>query len=477
MERHGVAGAAARRFHRNSNADNAIGLRKEARNPMKRISSAAGLVAALLWTSACPVAAMDVAPGAGVAAKNEVKPQAAKPVPADQAVKAKPAVAKKKPVSSTVLAGKAAASANAVGQAVFAELADATPADNVVVSPYNIALALNILAQGASDKTAVVFDKGLHLSDQHLSLTDAEAAMNALRTSLPSGAGVTVEVANGLWSGKSYPVKPGFAARALKYYAARIDSVDFADPQTRVAINKWVEDETHGKSPQILAQLPATTQLVIAGALYVKGTWADKFDVAATVPADFACGNGAKVSVPTMHRSATYSYFETDAFQALSLPFSDQHYELVVVLPKPGKEADIRAGLGEGLSALDSVRFVSRPGKLALPRLKLSWSGDLLETLKSVGLRAALSEGAVYDRLASKPLTVGAVAHKTTFELDENGAEAAAATAIVGVRAAMIEPPFVMTLDRPFYFVLREKVSGVVLFAGFVSDPGTEKAN
>lgn len=415
---------------------------------MMRIS-VAGFAAAFFLTAGSAAMALGAAPTpAG---------QSAQPVAAAQAPQAP----------------QAAAAANALGLDVFAALHASAATDTTVISPYDIALTLNLLAQGAGGKTADVFEKGLHLNPG-LTLSSAGQAMASLRGALPSGAGVSVETATGVWAGQGFVLRPAYVAKAKSAFGAAAATVDFSDPKTIARINAWVGSATHGKIPHLLDTLPADTRVVLGGALYVKAAWQDKFDPAATAPADFVRADGRTVSVPTMHKAATFAYVENAAVQAVALPFRDPHYELIVVLPKPGQEAAVRAAIGQGgASALDAVRFVERAGKLAMPKAKLAWSGDLLEPLKRLGLSEALTEGAVYDAMSDQTFAVGAVAHKVVFDMDEDGAEAAAATAVVGVRSVAAEAPFVMTVDRPYYFVLREKLSGAILFAGFVADPGT----
>lgn len=434
---------------------------------MKRITSAAGLMAALFLVPVFPAAAMDVAP-TGVTAK-------AKPAVTPAATPAKAKSPAAKPAVDP--AASAAAAANAFGMDLFARLVAAHPNANTVISPYNIDMALNLLAQGAGAQTRAVYETALHWDGQKLSLAEGGKAVAALRTALPSGNGVTLEQANALWTAKDFSIRPAYVALAKTSFAAAAQPVDFTDAKTLPVLNGWVEASTHGKIPHLLSQLPASTQLVLVSALYVKGAWQDKFDVAATAPADFTRGDGVKVAVPMMHRTASFSYAETAAYQAIVLPFRDPHYEWVAVLPKPGSEAAVADGLKQGaLSALEPSHFHALHGQLALPRLKLSWGDDILEPLKGLGFAKAFESGAVYDPLTPQPIAVSSVVHQITFEADEVGAEAAAATAVVVTRAAMVETNFEMTLDRPFYFVLREKMTGAVLFVGYVADPGTGAA-
>lgn len=374
------------------------------------------------------------------------------------------------PAQEPVLAERAAEAADALGDAVFSKLSD-DPSKNVVISPYNIATALHILAQGADGKTRDAFETGLHLSDNGLKLSQAAEAMRDLRAALAPGDGATLETANSLWVQHTLPLVPDFVAMAKHEFSAEIRNVDFADPATLAAINGWVAVQTHDKIPQTLDRLNPNTVMAIVSALYFKGAWLSKFDPALTAAESFLCGDGSRVSVPMMHRKGALPYLDGGAAQAVALPFRGGSYEMVLLLPRPGREADVRRMLSQGSAMqLAPSRFRPREGTLALPRLKLAWGEDILLPLQASGMGPALSGD--YSRMSPVRLLVSQVIHKTVFEMDEQGAEAAAVTAIVLTRSAP-SAPFEMALDRPFYFLLRERKTGTTLFIGYVADPGT----
>jgi serpin B len=167
-----------------------------------------------------------------------------------------------------------------------------------------------------------------------------------------------------------------------------------------------------------------------------------------------------------MHRSGAFNYAETAEFQAVALPYKDERFELIVALPT-GR--DLRP---DWYGAVQAAAFSWRPGEVDLPRLQLKASEEMLPALKAAGLSKALSGGADYSGLSAKPPRIDSVAHSAVLVVDEEGAEGAAATAIVGVRSAVVLAPFKFRADRPFELALRDRLSGALLFLGHVSEPG-----
>jgi serpin B len=177
-----------------------------------------------------------------------------------------------------------------------------------------------------------------------------------------------------------------------------------------------------------------------------------------------------------MHRSdRAFMYRETDAYQAVRLAFAGGAFEMVIALPREGVEA---VGWAKGLNAqtwadlLDGAKYAERQGELALPRLKLATGGDLRPQLQAIGFGEAFGEKANFSRLARSPIRLDQVVHRTALKWDEEGAEAAAATAVLGVRSAVIGPqPFKMIVERPFVLALRHVQTGALVLLGLVQDP------
>jgi serpin B len=366
-----------------------------------------------------------------------------------------------------------AAAIDVFGDALFRTLADGRR--TLLLSPYNIADVLALLALGSGGTTRAALEGALHLKDHALTAQDGAIAARDLGRWLTSGNSVDLEIAAALWAAKGIALRPAFVTAAAQYFGASVRNADFASSAALLDINRWVGDKTHGKITQLFSQLSPQSRVVLVGALYVKGRWLDPFDAGATAPAPFTRPDGGKIAVPMMHRSTRMRYLGSDDLQAVALPFADPRFDVVIALPYAGKERAVADALRGGWNAtLDDSRFATLEGNLALPRMKLAWSGELTGPLKAIGFAQAFAANADLRNLSPVPLHVDTVVHKTTFELDEQGVVASAATG-VGMEMAMRreEPPFEMTVDHPYYLLLRESQTGVALFAGFVADPGT----
>jgi len=361
-----------------------------------------------------------------------------------------------------------------MGEALFGQMHASAPAHTLVISPTSVATALGLLGQGASGATVTSFEDALHLKDNGLTLAAAANAESELGAALAPHTGVQLQMANAIWASNTLKLEPQFVQKEQAAYGAEIRNIDFTGPRALTEINNWVSEKTMGKIPKVVDALPAQMQIALVNALHFKGRWETPFDTSATALAPFTRADKTKINVPEMHRSGDASYLETASFQAAALPFADPRFELIVVLPREGAEDATAAALAKGWGeTLDSSKFAISNVKLALPRMSLSWGGDLLAPLERAGFAGALGAKADFGALSAQRITVGAVAHRSTFEVDETGAEGSSATAIMGTRSARIEKTFEMTVDRPFYFLLREKLTGSALFLGYAADPGT----
>ena len=361
------------------------------------------------------------------------------------------------------------------GDALFAKMQGSSQQETIVLSPLSAFTALALAGTGANGATRSEFETALQLKRRDLTLEDVAVQQSALRRALKPCAGTQFEMANSIWSALGLELHTSFVRIEKVRFDAEIRAVDFANPKTVADINDWVADKTAGKIAQILSTLPPQTQLVLVNALHFKGKWQQPFDKQSTVPMDFNHADGSTRPVSGMVRNDTVLYFETPALQAVALPFADPRYEMLVVLPRKTNEAAAASTLaGRWSATLDKAKFHGTKVRLKLPRMHLVWYGDLSGVLQTQGLRKAFSGEADFGGLARKPVRIDQVLHKVVFDADEEGAEGAAATAIVGVLAMPVHrPPSIdMTVDHPYYIEVREVVTGTVLFMGYIADPG-----
>jgi serpin B len=370
----------------------------------------------------------------------------------------------------TPTAGQFSLAAANLGEAELGQLRADQPRTTVLISPLSVEAALAMLSQGAQGDTAANLRTGLRFEAQGLSLQGAADGFANLRQVLSASPAVTLNLADGVWVDRRVSLKAAFADAQSGPFAAKIADADFADPATLGQINGFVSGATNGKIPTILATLNPDSRLVLISALYFKGVWATPFQPSATVAMPFTTAGGQAIQTQTMQRAGTFGYLETAAFQSVTLPYKDPRFELVLLLMKDPK-ADPTAGW---ISALAPASYREREGLVALPRLDLTWGGDLLSSLSAVGLATALGPHADYSGVADGPLSVGEVIHKTRLVVDEEGSEGAAATSVVMETTARPMPPtdrFTFIANRPFWLLLRERTTGAPIFIGYIAAP------
>jgi len=296
-------------------------------------------------------------------------------------------------------------------------------------------------------------------------------------TPLPPGASVALDVANSLWANRRIKFEPAFIARMKRDYAARVEALDFSDPQSPAAINKWVAAATHDRIPEIISKLSAADALVLLNAIYFKGTWLRPFDKDATQDAPFHLSGGGEKQVRIMNQSGRFNYQAGKGFQAVRLPYKGGQIEMLVFLP------DAALGLNVLLDGLDEARwnawlggFEARQGAVGLPRFKIEYEATLNEPLKALGCALAFDpDRADFSAMIAPPpkAYLSEVKHKSFVEVNEEGTEAAAVTsARMSLTSAMpAAAPFQMTVDRPFLCAILDTPSGEILFLGAIQNP------
>ncbi|MBX3273895.1 MAG: serpin family protein [Sandaracinaceae bacterium] len=359
---------------------------------------------------------------------------------------------------------------------------------NQIVSPASIAVALDMTFAGARGETAAEMARVLRAPSDAAALH--EAAGNVLSTwNDPSREAYTLAVANRLFGERTYTFEEPFLALTRTTYRAPLEPLDFrsAADASRVAINGWVAEQTRDRIRDLLppASIDDQTRLVLVNAVYFLARWATEFETHSTQPRPFFVdGAGSGAPVPTMHRTGLMRYGEVDGAQVLELPYRQNEVGMTIVLPR---ERDGLGALEEGLDPERLERWVAsledgHRVALALPKFRIAppTSLRLADLLQQMNMRLAFSrERADFTGIANPPspadrLYVSQVFHKAFVAVDEQGTEAAAATAVVMARAGSgmpPEPPIELRADHPFLFFIRDLRSGTVLFMGRLTDP------
>ncbi|MCL5270192.1 MAG: serpin family protein [bacterium] len=348
---------------------------------------------------------------------------------------------------------------------------------NLFISPASVAMALAMTINGAAATTRDAMAQTLRLKD--LPLNEVNAANAALLESWRNeDPKIKLTVANSLWGRQGITFKPPFIEANRLFYGARLTTLDFAAPAAPTTINRWVSEATAGRIEKMVDRIDPQMILYLLNAIYFKGAWTDPFDKAETHDAPFHLPGGGDVTHPRMVRSGKFAYFETSGFQAILLTYGiDRRLAMRVFLPREGTTLPAFLGtLGEATWRDWAGRFTDRPGRLELPRFKMTYEAKLNEPLKAMGMAEAFDpERADFSNLIQTPprAFISEVKHKSFVEVNEEGAEAAAATSVGIMLTAVREPapPFAMIVDRPFFFTIEDAPTGAILFLGIVADP------
>ncbi|MEP6495498.1 MAG: serpin family protein [bacterium] len=343
---------------------------------------------------------------------------------------------------------------------------------NVFVSPLSASLALGMTMNGAANQTYDEMRSALRFGDLSLGAIDTGyKSLIGLLTSLDSS--TTMEIANSIFYRSGFPFNQPFLDDAGKYFDADVKSQNFADVAgTLSAVNGWANTKTHGKIPTVLQGVDPNDVMYLMNAIYFKGSWRTRFDPNDTHTAPFHPATGPDQTAALMHREGTTAYIETDTYQAVDLAYGDSSFTMTVLLPKPGNNVEsVAASLTpESWQSLTKSFYPSRVN-LFLPKVTMSWKRGLIDDMKALGMRAAfVPKGADFTRMspAGKDLFISLLQQNTFVAIDEVGTEAAAVT-IVGVTVTSLPQTFDMRVDRPFVFVIRERLSGTVLFMGKIT--------
>jgi serpin B len=358
---------------------------------------------------------------------------------------------------------------NAFGLNLLDALLPGNDGNNIAISPLSVALALQILYNGAAGSTRQAMAQTLELgalSDQ--TLNDQNAALQA--SLISPDPKVQLTVANSLWIDRgSDQVLPAFTQTDEAYYGATVGDIAGAPGN----INAWVDSETHGLIPTLLP--PGQYQYaIIANVLYFKGEWTTSFDPSETAAAPFALSGGGQTSAELMHQTGSFAYasgtLHGSGFQAVRIPYGKGRFSMLVVLPDAGVSvtsfvAAMKIADLTGLIAQLQQSTVT----LALPRFTASYGDTLVPALASMGMDVAFHPSADFSALAPG-FWVNVVEHKTVVEVDETGTVAAAATGVGVVTIAY--PDVVMVMDHPFFYAIQDEKTGELLFIGVLMNPG-----
>ncbi|MCI0497936.1 MAG: serpin family protein, partial [Thermoplasmata archaeon] len=352
---------------------------------------------------------------------------------------------------------------------------------NLFFSPYSISVLMAMIHEGARGQTSEEMLDVFHWPEDNLTRLSSFARLhNGINEAHED---YQLSTANALWAQETYPFLPEYLNRTERYFDGRATNVDFVDPElreeTRKMINEWVEERTNEKIVELIQPgvLNEMTRLVLTNAIYFKGDWLNQFDPEDTEEADFKVDADTNVKVQMMSiTESEFNYAETDDLQMVELPYKGEDLSMLLLLPRDEftdpldlliDDIDLQE-LVDNLSVTDVDIFV--------PKFEFRTGYDLRSTLMSMGMPTAFGGADFSGMDGSRYLSIAFVVHQAYVKVNEEGTEAAAATA--GGMEILSEPPPPpeFRADHPFLFVIRQRDTGNILFMGKVGDPSVKPA-
>jgi serpin B len=366
-------------------------------------------------------------------------------------------------------------SSNKFGFKLFSEvLKDDKGENNVFISPSSVAIALAMTYNGASGSTQQAMAKTLELQGMTLPEINSSYAAALKQLLDTQDAKVQLSIANSLWANQDVSFAPDFLKRTQDFYQAKVANLNFKDAAASTIINNWVEENTKGKITKIVETIQPNQVLFLINAIYFKGNWSNEFDKRQTAQYPFYITSGRRKQHPMMSQEGNYRYYESEQFQAVSLPYGkDGKVSFYIFLPK--QNSNLKAFYQElniGNWEKWMTQFNEQKGFIRLPRFKTDYDVTLNDALKTLGMEEAFSSKANFSGMG-KNFAISQVKHKTFVEVNEEGTEAAAATSVGIVTTSLREEPepFRMIVDRPFFCAIRDNQTGNILFMGSIIEP------
>jgi serine protease inhibitor len=366
--------------------------------------------------------------------------------------------------SAVVASGVIEASSSASTRFAFKLFRELAREDgsNVFFSPSSLMLCLAMVHEAAAGETRQAMAQALEIAG--LDSVDTALVIADLKAPFRQREHVEVRGANSLWCGRRVQLCPEYAAKVRNNYDAELRTLDFESPDAVAKINAWVNEKTTGKISHIVNVIPRLAAVIAINAIYFKGRWTNSFDRKFTRDGLFTTVTGHKRQLPMMLQSGRYSYYEDRELQAAVLPY-EGGMAMHIILPAARTDPrQFQHCLSSGAWEKRLERF-DRAG--------------LDPALKALGMERAFDpDRAEFDGIRTDypPVWIDQVLHRAVAEVNEEGTEAEAVTAVLmsGRSAKSERPPrhFQMIVDRPFFVVIRDETSKTILFMGWVGDPG-----
>jgi serine protease inhibitor len=359
--------------------------------------------------------------------------------------------------------------ANAFAFSLWGRVNAAQRDTNVLLSPLSGSLVLGMVLNGAANETAREMHATLHLRD--VSLADINQGYRLLVSRLVAlDPSVTMSIANSIWYRQDFLFRQEFVDTARVYFGATVRGLNFSDAAPSLAaVNEWAAGATNRQISSVLTAIQPTQVMFLINATYFKGSWRQKFDPARTESSTFFAADRVAQPVRLMQRTDSLPYAESSTFQAADVPYGNTAFSMTVLLPRADSDVETLAAsmTPESWRAI-IASLQTRKVAFSLPALRLQYDRSLNDDLKTLGMRAPFADA--YFTLMALPtsdrsLSIDFVRQHTFIDINESGTEAAAVTA-VGMQSTTMSVIPVMRVDRPYLILLRERLTGTVLFMG-----------
>lgn len=363
---------------------------------------------------------------------------------------------------------------NALGMKLLNDLSDREEG-NIFVSPTSLYMALAMVYNGANGVTKEEIAKVLQA--EGLSPEEMNKANASLIAKLGSNSeAIELNIANSIWAKDSYQFLESFRESSQDYFNAEVETIDVTDTASADAINDWVRKETNDRIDEMVeSPLPGDLAAILLNAIYFNGTWQYTFIEELTEEQPFYLSDGSTSQVPLMVLEKELDYLETDQFQAVALPYGEGEMNMHVFLPAENSSLEeFKSSMDEEIWSGWMTNFESREGTVKLPEFELEYEVSLNETLQDLGMETAFNYVDLSKMFEeSSGLFISEVKQKSFVNVSEEGTEAAAVTSVaVNESASMHEdPPFVLSVNRPFFFTITDEETGVISFMGSIENP------
>ena len=361
------------------------------------------------------------------------------------------------------------------GLKLFQSVNGVDTSNNIFISPLSVSLALGMTLNGANGQTYEDMKNTLELnglSEQQIN----EAYKFLIDFLLNLDEKVIFELANSIWPKEGYPVLPTFMEVNQKYFYSEAKPLNFSQSDAVDIINNWISEKTHGKIENMLDYIDPDTIMFLINAIYFKGTWTYQFDEELTATKNFYSTSQNPQECQMMKISGNWLYYQDDVLQIVDLPYGDSLYSMTVFLPSSDQSID------NFISQMTSNAWENyfqeldyKKGIVMMPKLKLDYKKLLNDMLKNMGMAIAFSGGADFSRINGfGDLFISRVIHQSFIQIDEEGTEAAAATIVEVGRGSGSRTYFKMYINRPYLFVIRDRINNTILFIGKITKPEWE---